>query len=128
MRSQTTETDIIESILHLDKKCCINDVSRKPWSCAKSMFSITVKNYSTYVSYRVSILMFLKLLKITPIHKKGSLHIAYQITGPCLSPVSSAKFLNILHVTVFKVYVKHLIYSLKINSGSIKTGLQSWQC
>ena len=126
MRSYATETDIIESILHLNKKVGIDDVSRKILVMCESYVFYYLKNYSPHVSHRKSTLMFLKLLKLHPFTRKDPF-IAYQITGPYLSSVTSAKFLEILYITVFKVFVKHLIFLLKIDSRSIKTGIQSWQ-
>ena len=69
-----TETDIIKSIMRLNKEGCINDTSRK--------FLVIWKSYVSY--YLEELIHFFitsgvypyvfKIAPITPIYKKGSLH------------------------------------------------------
>ena len=102
------ETVIIESIERLSQKGGINSVSR---------------NYSNSASHWVSILMFLNFLNLHQYIRKAP-SIAYQIT---VTSVTSAKFLKVLYITVFKVFVKHLSFWLKTNSASAKKETQIWQ-
>ena len=75
-----TETVIIEFIMRFNKESGINDISL---SYANITSLITWKSYSTSGLYRVSILIFLKLLKL-PQYVTKSPFMTYQTTGQCL--------------------------------------------
>ena len=70
---QATETEIVESIMQLNKEGGINDVSRKFLNMCKNHVSYYLKELFNFCIDSLVFPNVFKIAQITPIHKKGSL-------------------------------------------------------
>ena len=69
---RATETDILESIIHLNKEGGINDVFRKYLLMCKNCVSSYIKEIFNFCIALGLYHFVFKSAQITPIHKKGS--------------------------------------------------------